>query len=301
VTVDEGSVEITHNVFAGTKLVSDSLLLGYLVRVDNGELNMRSNCFVGNDERIAPAIVDQAQVFASASFVQRRSDDVAPTGCEFISKVTAGSLQESEFDHTEFDCVSSTTTDFCTAIISDTMSQEMPCEESLAAITTNESRIQNTSLVRTYVLCPEKQYMVGSSPIVIGQPNMHVICGVDGDVNNDCVLWGGLVQLKLSDMYQTTGSVGAATNTLVQGLTFKKASGTNILAQYPGELLIRNCAFLASSHVREKLSGHTCCQSQKHDLDSFSNTIISFVAPALPTEQCKCCFDLYRCTNRFVQ
>ena len=261
VTVDEGSVEITQSVFAGTKLVSDTLLLGYLVRVDKGELNMRSNCFVSNDERIAPAIVDQAQVFAAASFVQRRSDDVAPTGCEFISKVTAGSLQESEFDLTEFECMSSTTADVCTAMISDTMTQEMPCEESLAAITTNESRIQNTSLLRTYILCPEKQYMVGSSsPIVIGQPNMHVICGIDGNVNNGCVLWGGLVQLEMSDMYRTTGSIGAATNTLVQGLTFEKASGTNVLAQYPGELLIRNCAFLVRSQVQEERSSHTCCQ-----------------------------------------
>lgn len=205
---------------------------------------MRSNCFVGNSERIAPAVVDQAQAFAARSFVQRRSATVAPTGCEFISKVKTGSLQEDKFDQTEFDCMSSSTTDVCTAWISGNMTKKMPCEASLDDINTNEGSVDDSSIGRTYILCPDKKYTVGSSPIVIGQPNMHVICGIDGDSNNDCFLSGGMVQLKISDEFRTTGTIVPAANALVQGLTFEEASATNILAQFPGEIRIQNCIFL---------------------------------------------------------
>jgi len=164
---------------------------------------MRNNCFVGNSESIAPVVVDEAQVFASGSFLQRTSSEVAPTGCEFISKVKTGSLLESEFEWTDFDCLVYSRTNICTASIARNFTTSMPCEEKLEDIFTNEVNVLSTKIVRTYILCPDTNYNVGSSPIVIGQPNTHVICGINGDSNNDCILKGGSVQLMVSDQLWT--------------------------------------------------------------------------------------------------
>ena len=100
--MDKGSVDIAHSIFAGTKLDNDEVLLGIIIRVDSGDLTMDHNCFVGNDERVAPVVVDGTEVHAEVSFLQRRSAAVAPTGCEFISIVKTGSLDESGFQQTEF-------------------------------------------------------------------------------------------------------------------------------------------------------------------------------------------------------
>lgn len=246
VSVDSGSVEIAHSVFAGTVMASDALLLGMVVFVENGGLNMRRNCFVGNDERIAPVVVDQAEVYAEGSFLHRRSAEVAPTGCEFISKVESGSLDESEFNQTDFACMVYSTTDVCTASIARNITTKMPCETSLDNIETSEESLVSTGLTRTYILCPETKYDIGSTPIAIGQPNTRILCGITGDSNNKCILSGGLVQLEVSDKFWTSVASPPAVNTLVQGVRFERATATNILIKYPGEILLVDCVFLVS-------------------------------------------------------
>ena len=246
VTVDKGSVDIANSIFAGTKLGSDELLLGIIIRVDSGDLTMDHNCFVGNDERVAPVVVDRTEVHTYASFLQRRSAVVAPTGCEFISIVKTGSLDESGFQHTEFNCVLNSQTDVCTASIAKRFARQMPCERSLGSIAENEANVELTNRVRTYVLCPDTKYNVESS-IAIGQPNTHIICGINGDSKNQCVLSGGRVQVEVTDDYWTGGTRIPALNVLLHGIRFERAAFANVLIKYPGVFVLRDCTFLVSS------------------------------------------------------
>ena len=247
--MDKGSVDIAHSIFAGTKLDNDEVLLGIIIRVDSGDLTMDHNCFVGNDERVAPVVVDGTEVHAEVSFLQRRSAAVAPTGCEFISIVKTGSLDENGFQQTEFNCMLNSQTDICAASIAKSFARKMPCERSLGSIAKNEANVEFLDRVRTYILCPDTKYIVESS-IEIGQHNMHLICGINGDSNNQCVLSGGGVQVEVSDLYWTGGARVPAINVLLHGIRFERAASANVWIKYPGQFMFRDCFFSVSSARR---------------------------------------------------
>ena len=268
-TVHNGIVEITNSVFARTtKLDSGALLMGIIVRVDNGELNMRSNCFVGNDESIAPIVADKVEVHTEALFLQRRSATMAPTGCEFISHVKTGSLDVSAFNQTEYNCMIYQKVDICTASIAKKVANKMPCESSLDSIAANEANIESSSPVRTYVLCPDTTYNVGSSPLALSRPNMHIICGINGDSDNECILSGGAVQLVVSEEYWIGETRMPALNILLRGIRFVRATSTNVLIDTAGEVLFHDCAFSVSSS--DVATSKVCVTQLTQNLYSFA-------------------------------
>jgi hypothetical protein len=226
-------------------IFNNQLQLAYIVGVDDGDLTMRDNCFIGNDDHIVPVIVENSLVDVRDSFVQRQSDIPTPTQCQFLS-VT---LLERNYSCAPSDAHA------CSASSLSKVLDEIPCLNSLDGIDKIESEIENDQWTRTYILCANTTFTVGSTgdisgprkassgPIVIGRPNIRIICGPDAKSRNGCVVSGGKLQLAIQDVFQTGRP---ATNGYVRGLTFTGASSVNVLAVYPSDVEFRDCIFRVS-------------------------------------------------------
>ena len=131
------------------------------------------------------------------------------------------------------------------------------CIKSLNTIYESEKNVADDTKLRRYILCPNTEYYValnfaedgspldGQYPIPIGRPNIHVLCGEDGKSKNNCQLVRGLVHVGVVDEFGT-GSV--ASNVLLQGLTFFRATSVNVIAMIGGDITIRDCLFKVISH-----------------------------------------------------
>lgn len=128
---------------------------------------------------------------------------------------------------------------------------ESKCLDSLNPIYESELAVTDDTQLREYILCPDTTYEIannfengepkdGQYPISIFRSNVHVLCGFDGNSNNNCVLEDGHVQLGYYDKFNTNATL---TNTAVKGLTFTKARYMNIEAQANGDLTIHDCVF----------------------------------------------------------
>lgn len=130
------------------------------------------------------------------------------------------------------------------------------CIKSLNTIYESEKKAKDDTKLRRYVLCPNTEYYValnfdengspldGQYPIPIGRPNIHVLCGEDGRSQNNCQLVRGLVHVGVVDEFGT-GSV--ASNVLLQGLTFFRATSVNIIAMIGGDITVQDCVFKVKS------------------------------------------------------
>jgi len=80
---------------------------------------------------------------------------------------------------------------------------------------------------QTFNLCPDTVYnistdienMDGDTPILLPFDNVLLNCGVDGSLDNNCVLSGGLTHLILS-----------GSNITINGLTFQESEGVSVMA-----------------------------------------------------------------------
>lgn len=112
---------------------------------------------------------------------------------------------------------------------------------------------------RTYVLCPDTVIPIGTGdsfddwqgefPLVIVNPNIHILCGESGSSENKCTLFGGEAQVQglgSSDL-PDSNIVPNASNFTIQGVTFKSALGTSVNFEIHGEnIVIQDCLFLVS-------------------------------------------------------
>lgn len=126
------------------------------------------------------------------------------------------------------------------------------CLESLDSVFLAERDVEDESILRSYVLCPNTTFSIASAfnesggpiegqyPLKIARSNIHVLCGEDGSSANECVLEGGMEQLVFVDLYESNHSV---TNVLVQGLTFSKAKTRNAAVKNKGQLSLVDCIF----------------------------------------------------------
>lgn len=137
--------------------------------------------------------------------------------------------------------------------------QEMspPCITTLDDLYFGERDVVDSSTLRKYILCPNTTFELantfdddglavdGDNPIVIGRPNVHVLCGDDGNSEDNCTLTGGRIQLAIFDEFE---SEIPANNCLVQGLTFSNAKTTsiNVLANRNGNVVFQDCIFSVS-------------------------------------------------------
>lgn len=227
----------------------------YLIRVEHGDLIMRDTCFFGNDEFITPIATNRAIAQSYGSFYQRRGSGVPLTGCPFMAEVTRGSLDDEDFEESQFNCLAPWSTNVCGAKDYNltSLGPAFPCETSLNDIFQNEKSLEDSSYVRTYILCPGKTYSIGSLdattansldtsvPLVFGRTNIHVVCGVDGKSSNNCVLEGGSTQLQVMNAFE--GALASVDNSLVQGVTFTQGLDINIVIDAPCTLVIKKCIF----------------------------------------------------------
>ena len=231
------------------------------MRVEHGDVLFRDNCFLGNDATITPIVTNRASFQTYGSFYQRRGSGIPPTGCHFVAEVTRGSLDDDDFERSQFNCYTPSSTNVCGARDDNLTSiEKFPCEATLNDIYQNEQTLDDTSYVRTYILCPQKIYSIGSldattvhsnaisAPLVLGRPNVHILCGVDGKSSNNCVLEGGSFQLGV--MLTVAGETAFVDNILVQGVSFTQSKDANIVIDAHCNVLIQKCIFT----VRRKQS-----------------------------------------------
>ena len=244
------SIEMSDSVIVGTltdELTSENV--SNLIYLESSSVVLRDNCFIGNDDAIAPVLAVSASVQAKANFNQRMSSQLSNTNCEFIAY--------GDFDSTGYDCKNSDASVCTTSIPSSRY--RFPCISYLDDIYFSEWDVVNASVPRTYILCPDTVFRVGSRhdedgtplggsyPIILGRSNVRVLCGVDGSLGNGCDVVNGVVQVAHFDEFKTGGR--PIYNCLVAGVSFVGASAINALVSATGKVTFQNCLFRDNSNV----------------------------------------------------
>jgi hypothetical protein len=128
---------------------------------------------------------------------------------------------------------------------------QQTCIEDIADIYTVENQVTDTSVRRTYILCPRRIYAIGTldfnldvqgfqvQPPLPIRPNMTIRCGdtgrreelcwmAEGDVHVDATPFRGI-----SD--ETVDSV------FIEGIVFIAAKRYSLWASKPGDITFRDC------------------------------------------------------------
>ena len=248
------SVElIDSSIVATTKDAQKVEKMPTLIYMASGFLTLKNNCFVGNDAGITPVIAQQSSVEANSNFHQRASNNLPNTGCEFIAHNV---MTDADNLNKGFVCEASDAP-VCTS--KRPVNYRYPCVSYLDEIYFTESDITDPSIPRTYLLCPNTVFRVGSRhtdegtpvggsyPIILGRSNIRVLCGIDGKFGNNCLIRNGVVQVAHFDEFQTGGI--PINNALVQGISFSSASSINALISGKGDVVFRDCAFTNNDNV----------------------------------------------------
>jgi hypothetical protein len=224
-----------------------------LIRIEGAAANLKNNCFIGNDDSIAPVIAENAAVYTTSNFNQRISSALPNSGCAFIGhNVMTDSVTLKKGYVCEADDAP-----VCTSQRPATY--RYPCVSYLDEIYFSEWEVSDASISRSYILCPNTDFRVGSRhtdegtpiggsyPIILGRSNVRILCGVDGKYENNCQILNGVVQVAHFDEFQTGGS--PITDTLVQGIAFSGASSINALIASKGSVVFRDCSFKNNDNV----------------------------------------------------
>jgi len=112
-------------------------------------------------------------------------------------------------------------------------------------------------IVRRYHLCPDSVFRIanefdqgqpsdgGQYPLVVTRSHVHVLCGSNGNPEDNCVLQDGHVQLGF---FQADGDEEEPiSNVVIQGLTFEGARYMNVEAQAAGRMSLVDCVFKVSA------------------------------------------------------
>lgn len=140
------------------------------------------------------------------------------------------------------------------------------CGQCLTSIASVELRDQysDTSEPRTYIMCPNTVYEVGTfvagniPPFTGGdaffqpRPNVHIQCGDDGSSANNCTVIGGTLHVSASTI---AGMTEPPTNVTFTGLTFADTNRYSFWGNMPGDITFEDCIF--------KVSQLSQCRDQK--------------------------------------
>jgi len=229
-----------------------------------GDLTLHNNCFVDNDDAIAPVLNQDGQVHLHSNSVQRETSVLPTTKCDFVSTGmyddnmgTAGGDAKSPFDPLARSCQQHDS-DVCTASVLQEARGQVPCITDLQYIYDAEQQLESDAVTRTYRLCPDTDFdiqpiSVGSGidkvtaydspPLIFGRSNIHVLCGADGKSSNRCVLKGGSIQVGIHDEFKT-GVNEPLENVICKGLTFTDATTANVYATLSSDVLFDDCVFI---------------------------------------------------------
>jgi len=133
------------------------------------------------------------------------------------------------------------------------------CLPNIYPIKNREALVKDTSKLRTYTLCPNTVFPIGSLDynykIIRGtgqtmiplRPNLYIKCGLNGNHHNSCVLNGGDVQVDGTTFLENTSTT--VQNVLIEGLTFVNAQRYMVWITKPGNVTFRDCVFQGSRNA----------------------------------------------------
>lgn len=197
---------------------------------------MRNNCFIGNDDRIAPVVLSESSYDVQSSFVQHKTRLLSATQCEFISIATGGSLFH-EGDYGAFTCEMSDL-QACSLAAIMKAGTDIPCEHSLQAIAEEQSSTGKWNGTTTFILCKNTNFNLdGSGSLELSQSNVRILCGPEGRQVNNCVLEKGATQISVMNGKEPVDNVS------IFGLTFSQASFVNVAVRTPSDVLLYDCLF----------------------------------------------------------
>jgi hypothetical protein len=203
---------------------------------------MRNNCFIDNDDRIAPVILSKTSFNVQSSFVQHKTNVLSATQCEFLSIAMAGSSLDEGY-HGSFTCEMSDMP-ACSVPALRKADIDIPCERSLQGIVEIERNVGIGNLTRTFILCSNTNFNVDEfGPLDLQQSNIRILCGPEGRQLNNCVLEQGSIQISVMS------DEASIENVSISGLTFTQASLVNVAVQTPSEVLLNDCVFKVRPNV----------------------------------------------------
>lgn len=133
------------------------------------------------------------------------------------------------------------------------------CIQDFNLIYEQEELVTDTAVPRTYVVCPNKLYEVGSldfnynlrngpgsgNPPLPLRPNMTLRCGEDGARTNLCWITDGHLHMDGTSVRGITDDT--LDNVVIEGFVFLSALQHSLWADKPGSITFRDCEWKVSS------------------------------------------------------
>jgi hypothetical protein len=138
------------------------------------------------------------------------------------------------------------------------------CVEDFREIHELEARMEDTSVVRKYVICPYRFISIGLldydnnlrdegddsvNPPLPLRPNMHILCGDNGQKGNLCFVRDG--QLQIDGTSKRNIQDPTVANVTIEGFIFSGALEHSLLVTKPGSITFRNCEWRVSTNKME--------------------------------------------------
>jgi hypothetical protein len=121
------------------------------------------------------------------------------------------------------------------------------CYTDLNIVHQRERNTRDVSTVRTYVLCPDTEYVLGRTNAqgeIIGgfnafapRPNVHYKCGDDGSSANNCIIRDGDLAIA------SIAGDPVHSNVVFEGLTIEENYFAGAFFNRPGDITFVDCIF----------------------------------------------------------
>ncbi len=218
---------------------------------------MRNNCFIGNDDRIAPVVLSQTSYDVQSSFVQHKTGLLSSTQCEFLAIAMGGSLfDDGDYSGTFICDVSDLPVCSVTALLK--AGTGVPCERSLQAIAEAEMGAENGNATATFILCKNTTFDVDEmGTLELRRSNVRILCGPEGRQENNCVLERGSTQISIMNEKLSVDNVS------IRGLTFSQASLINVAVLTPSDVMLYDCLFKVRKEIDSLLVPLALTQSSE--------------------------------------
>jgi hypothetical protein len=131
------------------------------------------------------------------------------------------------------------------------------CIQDFQEIYDSEAFVLDTSVSRTYVICPNKLYEIGEldvnrgirkkddgSPPLPLRSNVHLLCGENGSRDNLCYITGGYLQVDGTAIGGISDDL--MENVLVEGFVFVDAIMYSFWGMKSGHVTFRDCEWRVS-------------------------------------------------------
>jgi hypothetical protein len=142
------------------------------------------------------------------------------------------------------------------AVPTKTSGQQQPCIQDFNTIYELEDLVTDTSILRTYIVCPNTLYTIGlldfnynvrveeysstrKNPPLPLRPNMNIRCGDSGLKSNLCFITEGDIQLDGTPIRGINDP--SLENIVIEGFIFMSAIRHSLWAMKTGSITFRDC------------------------------------------------------------